>query len=371
MRAVAMRARALGIALLALSAVVIAALTGEVWLRFERRSGAREAESYRSANVFALPEATHAAEETLWKKPWRKYRPGADLVLVLGGERYRVRINSLGFRTPEFSPQKPAGAFRVACVGGSTTVAGRTNEETYPALLGRKLQVRHPGIRLEVLNLGISGTTSDYWVERPEKLLSFEPDVVVEYRAINDIFWRHLKRYAVLHPWRGISHRSLLLARMFPLPPESFDLLFAETLQNFGRMEQECRRVGAQYVVGSFASPDPASAERAQLLYLDASLDFWNRELPLRSYAEYRALLQRHNLLLARFAHERHLDLVPVAREITDPGLFVDICHLTPEGIERLADAFLPAVSRVIESGRWRRASRSTSPGRPGASKPS
>lgn len=361
--------RRVSAAFLTVAGLVILFLAGEVWLRFQRRIAEGEAETYRSRNVFAFPDAMHAAEESLWKKPRKKYRPGARLDLTVGGERYSVHINSLGFRTPEFSPRKAAGTFRVICIGGSTTVAGRTNDETYPAFLERKLRERFPSLRTEVLNLGISGTTSDYWVARREQLFALGPDVVVEYSAINDIFWNHLKRYAAARPWRTRLHRSLLVARAFPLDPQSFDPLLADTVHNFGEMERECRRRGARYVLGSFASPDPVRASPAFRAYLDVALDFWNRELPLRSYAEYRSILARHNLQVERFAHERGVELAPVAREIDEPRLFIDLCHLTPEGIERLADAFLPPLERVIESGAWLTTSPSTSRGRPAASK--
>jgi hypothetical protein len=44
-------------------------------------------------------------------------------------------MNSFGFRSPEIEVPKPEGKFRIVCVGGSTTNAGRTNDTTYPALL--------------------------------------------------------------------------------------------------------------------------------------------------------------------------------------------------------------------------------------------
>ena len=46
---------------------------------------------------------------------------------------HRARIPELArdHRTREFERPKPAGLLRVVCIGGSTTVAGRTNEETY------------------------------------------------------------------------------------------------------------------------------------------------------------------------------------------------------------------------------------------------
>jgi lysophospholipase L1-like esterase len=353
-------------------AVVLALLAGELALRLDRRRARRDSEAYRARNVFAYAWELHAAAESLWQKPWWRYRPGARLDLPVGGERYLVEINSLGFRTREFSPRKPPGTVRVVCVGGSTTVAGRTNEETYPALLERKLRERHPDLSLEVLNLGISGTISDYWQVRRDGLFAFEPDVVVEYRAVNDIFWRHLPRYAAAHPWRRALHRSLLLGRLFPLPADRLDALLDETHETFLRTARECASNDARYVLATFAAPDPAAAPRDFLRHLDVNLDFWNRDLPLHRYVEYEAIVARHNERLERFAREHGLELAPVHRRVRDPSLFVDICHLTPEGIEALADALLPEVGRaVIESAAWRPPSPSRSPAPRAGSRPS
>jgi hypothetical protein len=353
-------------------ALVLALLAGELALRLERRRAGRDSEAYRARNVFIHAWELHAAAASLWLKPWWKYRPGARIDITVGGDRYLVEINSRGFRTPEFSARKPPGTIRVLCVGASTTVAGRTNEQTYPAILERKLRERHRDLSLEVLNLGISGTTSDYWQARRDGLFSFEPDVVVEYRAVNDIFWRHLPRYAAAHPWRRALRRSLLLERLFPLPADRLDALLGETHENFLRTAQECARNDARYVVATFAAPDPATAPRDFLRHLDVNLDFWNRDLPFHRYVEYEAIVARHNELLERFAHRHGLALSPVHRRLRDPSLFIDICHLTPEGIVGLADALLPEVDRaVIESAAWRPPSPSRSPGPRAASRPS
>ena len=43
---------------------------------------------------------------------------------------------------------------------------------------------------------------------------------------------------------------------------------------------------------------------------------------------------------------------------LSDPSVFIDVCHLTPEGIDRLAEAFLPEVAELVEQTeeykRWR-----------------
>jgi lysophospholipase L1-like esterase len=336
---------------LALVCLVIAGLGGEVFLRRERRLAERDAEGYLSRSLYGNSWERQAAARPLWRhgRVWEEYKPNAQLDVTVGEEHYSVRINSLGFRTREFQEKKPPGTLRVLCLGGSTTVGGRTNDETYPAILERRLREGHPRLPLEVLNLGVSGTASDHWLSRREKLLGFEPDLVVDYGAINDLAWRDLPRYAASHPWRRTLQKSLLLERLFPIPPRDFDPLFRGTLENFRTMGEVCRAHGVRYLVGSFAAPDYGAAPLSFRRYLDVNLDFWTTNLPLHDYREYEALLARYNDLFELFVHDHHMAHVLVHRLIREPLLFTDVCHLTPEGTARLAEAFLPAVSQILE----------------------
>ena len=335
----------------ALILVPIVGLGGEVILRGERQRAERDAAGYLSRSLYSHSWEQQAAARPLWRhgRVWEEYKPNARLDLTVGGESYSVQINSLGFRTHEFTPKKPPGTLRVICLGGSTTVGGRTNDDTYPALLERGLRKHYPRLSLEVLNLGISGTTSDYWLERREKLFGFEPDLIVDYGAINDLAWRHLPRYAASRPWRRMLQRSLLLERLLPLPPHDFDPFFRETLENFRAMGEICRERGVRYLVGSFAAPDYPSAPPSFRRYLDVNLDFWTTHLPLHDYREYAALIARYNELFELFVYEHHVAHVLVHRVLREPLLFTDICHPTPEGIAVLAEAFLPAVGRILE----------------------
>jgi lysophospholipase L1-like esterase len=335
----------------AVTLLLIAGLGGEVLLRGERWRAERDAEQYLSRSLYGHSWERQAAARPLWRhgRVWEEYKPNARLDLTVGGESYSVQINSLGFRTREFAAKKPPGTLRVICLGGSTTVGGRTNDETYPAILERGLRQHHPHLSLEVLNLGISGTTSGYWLERGEKLFGFEPDLIVDYGAINDLAWRHLPRYAASHPWRLTLQRSLLLERLLPLAPRDFDPFFRETLENFRTMGEMCRERGVRYLVASFAAPDYGAAPRSFQRYLDVNLDFWTAHLPLHDYREYGALIARYNELFELFVYEHHMAHVLVHRLLREPLLFTDICHLTPEGIALLAEAFLPAVGRILE----------------------
>jgi lysophospholipase L1-like esterase len=343
--------RAIAAAWVALAALVVAFLAGELFYRVEHFLDVRATERFRAANVFfANGMELQAGAHSLWRERWKEYEPGARLDVVAGGERFVVQINSEGYRTHEFELPKPKGLVRVVCIGGSTTVAGRTNDETYPALLETKLRARFPGLPLEVLNLGVSSVTTEYWRGRLDRVLGYEPDVLVQYQAINDIAWRHFPKYAKEHRLRYWAYKSLLVQRAFPFPVREFDPYLEATLETMGATAQACRDRGVAYLAGSFASPDPGRARGDFRRHLDTSAEFWTRWFPMPSFATLHALLARHNQLFVEFAGRSHVPHVLVHAQLTDPSLFVDACHFTPEGIDRLAETFLPGVADLVEA---------------------
>ena len=99
------------------------------------------------------------------------------------------RNNSLGFRTPERPFKKPPMTKRVVTLGGSTTMDGPTNEQTWPALLEKRLNERYAGqgYMVEVINLGVNMASS------PSSLIDlafigveYDPDLVISYDGVND-----------------------------------------------------------------------------------------------------------------------------------------------------------------------------------------
>lgn len=349
--------RALAAAWLALAAAALAALGGELWLRLDRQRDVRASEAFRAASpFFAHKAALEAGARSLWQVPGQAYRPGARLAVGRGDERYEIAINSRGYRTREFAVPKPRGLVRVICIGGSTTVAGRRNDETYPARLERRLREILPGLPLEVLNLGVSGTTTAYWEERLSELLALEPDLVVQYQAVNDIAWRHFPRYAREHPWRARLYRSLLVQRLAPFPAASLDPYLRQTAAALARTAQAVRGSGAAYLGATFAAPDPARARGALRRHLDVDTASWTAPLGLHGIASWAAIVARHNRRYEALARRHGIPFVAVHRALDDPALFVDVCHLTPAGIERLAEAFAPAAAGTLRrSAAYRR----------------
>jgi lysophospholipase L1-like esterase len=97
------------------------------------------------------------------------------------------RHNSLGFRGAEMPRSKPAGEFRIVCMGGSTTYTSAVDDWrlSYPAQLERVLREGHPLVR--VVNAGVSDWTSwETVINFQTRVLDLEPDLAVVYHAIND-----------------------------------------------------------------------------------------------------------------------------------------------------------------------------------------
>ena len=342
----------LGSAWLALCALAVLGLAAELGLALHRRAGLEQARLHASANPFERTrEVSGAFAQGLWLVPEQSYRPGATLDLEVAGERYSIVINSRGFRTREFEERKPPGTRRVVCIGGSTTVQGRSNAETYPAILERLVREARPGVRVEVLNLGVSGTGSRFWMRRLPEVLALEPDVIVHYEFVNDFFWEGLPAFALRHPWWTASRRrSLLAGRLLPLDPADFEEAFATTLRRALRMKRIATQQGTRYLSSSFAGPDATVAAPGFAAYLDANVEAWGGRYGLRRYAEYSRLLDAYNARQQAFAVAEGLESSPVA-SLRDPRLFVDLCHKNGPGIQALAEAFLPGVVAALDAG--------------------
>lgn len=159
-----------------------------------------------AAAVFALA----LTEAALWLfapipfDEWMVYVPDGRIraraephQVVRTAEGATVRINSLGFRGPEYAWKPAPGTLRIAVFGGSSTFCWQNSSEetTWPAQLQHDLSeaLKMP---VEVINLGLPGfdatqsKTNYMFLGR-----ALHPDVVIEYDGWNDMkYFRMLER---------------------------------------------------------------------------------------------------------------------------------------------------------------------------------
>lgn len=101
-----------------------------------------------------------------------------------------IRINSLGFRSPELVSPKPPSTVRLAFLGASTTYSAEvsSNEMTWPHLVWKSLSEALPTARLDYVNAGVPGYGLDHILEGLRlRVAPLQPDVIVIYEATNDL----------------------------------------------------------------------------------------------------------------------------------------------------------------------------------------
>jgi lysophospholipase L1-like esterase len=158
---------------------------------------------------------------------WDRYlfyrlRPGVRValtdVLAPAGIRPRTRwvldTNASGYRGPDVAPGSHDGIYRILSLGDSSTFGwGVEGSENYPTRLREELRRRHPGLAVEVVNLGVCGYSSfqgKVLLEREG--LAYRPDLVTISYGSND--WSRVpepfdESYRRSAGWSG-SARSLL-----------------------------------------------------------------------------------------------------------------------------------------------------------------
>jgi hypothetical protein len=106
------------------------------------------------------------------------------------GAKHQVSHNSLGFRGPEVKTPKPAGTFRIVCLGGSSTYGHGPSSDltTWPARLQAHLREARPDRGVEVVNAGCRGySTFESLGNYAFRASDLEPDLVLIYHTVNDM----------------------------------------------------------------------------------------------------------------------------------------------------------------------------------------
>ncbi len=165
-----------------LSVLLLLVLGVEVGLRLVPVPG------FRPADLDPITPQLRAAR--IEPHPYLAYanKPG----YVLDGKNHRISHNALGFRGPETTWEKPAGVFRIVCLGGSSTYGHgpSANETTWPArleaLLNEAAVAGAP--RVEVINGGCQGYSSfESLINLSVRMVDLRPDLVLVYHGINDV----------------------------------------------------------------------------------------------------------------------------------------------------------------------------------------
>jgi len=273
--------------------------------------------------------------------------------------RYRLAdggvctVNSSGYRGPEFETPKPAGIFRIAALGGSSTFSYQTDDtEIWTRKLEDKLRA-HFGGSIEVVNGGVPGYSAfDSKINYLYRIRDLEPDAVLLYHTWNDMkFFRRIEegeelRAPPFHPrpirdflrrfqlvWRA---RSLLFSSEGGLPSREEGWLEGDPAEAVaipeGGRAHRWERTHYEDLARLAASDGalPVFVLQAGLL-ADGNLE--DPEVRRRVYTEYQGfgyaeILRQWSAIgaIQRRAAERH------------GGIFIDVYAAVPHRIENFRD---------------------------------
>ena len=139
--------------------------------------------------------------------------------------RYFNRTDFTPDPSPEyFTIEKPAGTFRIFCLGGSTTVGyPYWYNGAFASFLRNRLQLLCPGRPVEVVNLGMTATNSYTVLDIGRELLRYQPDLIIVYDGHNEFYGAlGVASQVRLAPTRGLNLLYLRLVhfRTFQLVRE-------------------------------------------------------------------------------------------------------------------------------------------------------
>ncbi len=295
-----------------------------------------------------IPEIRPSAQSP-WEIRHFRFKPNFQSPDMPG-----FQTNQWGFRDREASSPKPAGAFRVVCIGGSTTEEGQTNETTYPKLLEARLQAAFPEKTVEVFNAGTSGVATEGHLLRLPEYLALEPDLVVLHIGVNDVIARYNTLQTNLAPTLSRFVRMFMPSLRAPTQ-SAFEPGLDENMGfNLDLLITLLQERGAAVALAAIACPDPAVLSREQRRFFDwhAQSTWHFPAFSLKTYADY---IDVSNRLIRGLATRRHALFIPIDEALRDhPEVFVDFCHMNPIGIDAKAEVIFqciqPLAARRLEA---------------------
>lgn len=266
------------------------------------------------------------------------------------------RSNNLGFRGGDIAMPKPRGTYRILCLGGSTTFEGMTEASHYPRLLEDMLQSCFVPVRqMEVINGGMPGMYSYGHRARFLEYMALDPDLIVYYMGINDIWQQLFPRWIdMAAPLQVVARQSLFVRHWFNwqlMPPEATirKMLVDTTMDEIATMLTYARKYGVHVAICSFAYPRDLSArERAYYEWQNKSFHLaWSGDNV--SFSTLCRVMDIYNEMLRAFCEKEGVPYIPVQENIRGGfNFFGDVCHMRDEAIPVKARIIFEHVKELV-----------------------
>lgn len=190
--------------MLALMTLLLIAVGCEVALRIIEYRQQVSVSNYDEAGFLIPSDVTYHRIRPL-QQVSRKHPDTEELI--------EFQVNSMGLRGKEYTIPKPAGVFRILCLGGETVLAPEMNEpDTFCTRLESLLQ-KQTQLKIEVINAGVPDACPLMsYLHLRHSLLGLQPDLILYHFDMSDVADDHaLRRYT------QIGEAGIPLCSMHPL----------------------------------------------------------------------------------------------------------------------------------------------------------
>jgi lysophospholipase L1-like esterase len=254
--------------------------------------------------------------------------------------------NALGFRGREIELPKPAGRYRIVCLGGSTTYSEAVGDaDAYPALLEGMLREARPDRDVEVINAGVpSYTTAESLANLAFRVIDLAPDAIVVYHAANDLRPRRYRNFdgAYFH-YRKVWDGTTTLWERGPgeMAGGLNQFIQHNMPQDNGDPLANARKAGTDAYRRNLTSMAGIAAAHGVRTVL---VGFVCAEQGAHRDEEYVVGVDEHNRAMRVVAEQQGALFIDLAARFPqDQGLFVDVVHLNEAGTA--------AKARIIADG--------------------
>jgi lysophospholipase L1-like esterase len=301
---------------------------------------------------------------------YRLHQNSSGIYIGRAGVEFHYSLNSHGMNEREFVVPKPAGRFRVFCLGDSCTFGEGLgpNQLPYPQRIDRALQADPQTAGIEVLNAGIPGYTSDDglgWFR--SEILNFGPDLVTVLYGWND----HWIEYAPQSPKKKVSPALVSFNRL--LDKSAFFSLFRNFLYSLQKpssrqqLQQELGLLTYTVPIGEYEKRLESFAQlardhRIKLLFITAPSALKKGEIPLWMLESVYnldtviALHEAYNDVCRKVAARNQVPLLDLAKIFAGQDLNrlfdnyrLDPIHFNAAGHEFVADQLRVEIEKIYK----------------------
>ncbi|MEC9376042.1 MAG: SGNH/GDSL hydrolase family protein [Pseudomonadota bacterium] len=283
------------------------------------------------------------------------------------------RINPDGFRGNDLTNDSSDELYRIVAIGGSTTFGVYVPwDQSYPYHLELELRNRINSKNIEVVNAGMTGSTSAESLHRLfTQILSLKPDMVIIYHAYNDLFPRVFNNFQKdYYHWRksdpnnppGMTRFYLWRLLIRAINPsafhENYDLQNyvlklenlpesdTDRLKNFDQSSSDAFAFNMENIILTLKANNIQPVLSTFAIHPD--IWHWNDTFPAYVWEEG---IRQNNEVIQLLGVKHSLPVVPfeeAMRGIKFRKYYSDSIHMTPEGNVRKAKLFADVVERFL-----------------------